>query len=159
MPFVSKLIEKAVAIQLKTYLLNNNLNELKQSAYKCGHSVLFSRLKVMSGLSGNVLDWFKSYLGQRTQRVSVHDVLSDPICLLCGVPQGSVLGPLIFTLYTRPLGMIAQKYGVGYHFYADECLVWQVPLCGTGYRRKLEINHHLKVLNYCLKHICLRLLK
>ena len=84
------------------------------------HGVLFSRLKVMFGLSGNVLDWFKSYLGQRTQRVSVHDVLSDPICLLCGVPQGSVLGPLIFTLYTRPLGMIAQKYGVGYHFYADD---------------------------------------
>jgi hypothetical protein len=62
------------------------------------HSVLFSRLKVTFDLSGNVLDWFKSYLGQQAQRVSVHGFLSDPICLLCGVSQGSVFGPLIFRL-------------------------------------------------------------
>ena len=49
------------------------------------YSLLFSQLKVMFGLSGNVLDWFKSYLGQCTQRVSVHDVLSHPICLPLGM--------------------------------------------------------------------------
>jgi len=72
------------------------------------HNVLFSRLKDMFGLSDKVLEWFRSYLEQRSQRVSVHGILSDIQILLYGVPQGSVLGPLVFTMYTRPLGIIAQ---------------------------------------------------
>jgi len=74
----------------------------------------------MFGLSGKVLGWFRSYLKERSQKVSIQDALSDVLCLLFGVPQGSVLGPLIFTMYTRPLGIIARRYGVGYHFYADD---------------------------------------
>ena len=60
------------------------------------HNVLFSRLKDMFGLSGKVLEWFRSYLEQRSQRVSVHGILSDIQVLLSDVPQGSVLGPLVF---------------------------------------------------------------
>ena len=71
------------------------------------HNVLFSRLKDMFGLSGKVLEWFQSYLEQRSQRVSVHGILSDIQLVFSGVPQGSVLGPLIFTMHTRPLGIIA----------------------------------------------------
>ncbi|KAK2156513.1 hypothetical protein LSH36_211g01021 [Paralvinella palmiformis] len=70
------------------------------------------RLKDMFGLSGRVLEWFRTYLEQRSQRlerVSVHGILSDIQFLLSGVPQGSVLGPLVFTMYTRPLGIIAQR--------------------------------------------------
>ena len=72
----------------------------------------FSMLKDMFCVSGNVLRWFQSYLEQRSQRLSVHGMISDLQILLSGVPQGSVLGPLVFTMYTRPLGIIAQRYGV-----------------------------------------------
>jgi len=75
------------------------------------HNVLFSRLKDIFGLSGKVLEWFRSYLEQCSQRVSVHGILSDIQFLLSGVPQGSVLGPLVFT---------AQRYGDKYHLYADD---------------------------------------
>jgi len=71
------------------------------------HNVLFSRLKDMFGLSAKVL-WFRSYLEQRYQRVSVHGILSFVQFLLSGVPQGSDLGPLVFPMYIRPLGIIAQ---------------------------------------------------
>jgi len=73
------------------------------------HNVLLSKLKDMFGQSGKVLEWFRSYLKQR-----FHGILSDIQFLLSGVPQGSVLGPLIFIMYTRPLGIIAQQYGVKY---------------------------------------------
>ena len=62
------------------------------------HNVPFSRLKDMFGLSGKVLKWFRSYLEQCSQRASVRGILSDVQFLLSGVPQGSVLGPLIFTV-------------------------------------------------------------
>ena len=52
--------------------------------------------------------------------MSVQGALSDVLCFLCGVPQGSVLGLLIFTMYTQLLGIIARQFGVGYHCYAAD---------------------------------------
>ena len=83
-------------------------------------NVLFSRLKHMFSLSGKLLEWFRPYLEQRSQTVSVRGILSDVQFLFSGVPQGSVLGPLVFTMYNRPLGMIAQRCGIKYHLYADD---------------------------------------
>ena len=62
------------------------------------HNVILSRLKEMFGLSGIVLEWFRSYLKQRSQIVYVHGILSDVQFLLSGVPQGSVLCPLVYTM-------------------------------------------------------------
>ena len=84
------------------------------------HSVLFRRLKHDFGLSGKVLNWFKSYLSYISQVVSIRDAVSEVIYLLFRVPQGSVLGPLVFVMYTRPIGLIARKHGVQFHLYADD---------------------------------------
>ena len=59
------------------------------------HSILFHRLYECYGINGLALSWFKSYLSDRTQSVKVGSVLSHPMDLKFGVPQGSVLGPLL----------------------------------------------------------------
>jgi len=55
------------------------------------------------GIQGKTLDWFKSYLTHRTQRCSVDGYLSDFTTLKCGVPQGTILGPLLFLIYINDL--------------------------------------------------------
>ena len=67
------------------------------------HETLFQRLKDRYGICGTVLKWFISYLEQRQQAVVVGDTVSDTFPLPWGVPQGSVMGPLDFVLYTGPL--------------------------------------------------------
>ena len=84
------------------------------------HAVLFSRLENMFGLSGCVLQWFRSYLPRRSQSVLIHEAISQALCLLLGVPQRPVLGPQIFIIQTRQIGVIAAKHGVKFHLYAGD---------------------------------------
>ena len=72
------------------------------------HSILFHRLYECYGINGLALSWFKSYLSDRTQSVKVGSVLSHPMDLKFGVPQGSVLGPLLFS--TQFNYLISQGY-------------------------------------------------
>ena len=68
-----------------------------------------------------VLDWFKSYLCDRYQCIKFGSVLSNAKRLLYSVPQGSVLGPILFSLYTTPLSKVIQNHpGICFHFYADD---------------------------------------
>ena len=68
-----------------------------------------------------VLDWFKSYLSDCWQCDKIGSILSDAKKLLFGVPQGSVLGPILFSLYTTPLSKVILNHpGIGFHFYADD---------------------------------------
>ena len=83
------------------------------------HDILIRRLHTTFGCSGTVLDWFTSYLSFRTQSVLVGHA-STPSALKCGVPQGSVLGPLLFTLYTQFLSTVICQSGHSYHFFADD---------------------------------------
>ena len=83
------------------------------------HSILLTRLQNWFGLNGLSIDWFSSYLSLRSQAVSINDSISAFSTLSCGVPQGSVLGPLLFTLYTTPLGSVISKNSLKYHLYAD----------------------------------------
>ena len=83
------------------------------------HGILTNRLHTTFGFSGKVLDWFTSYLTCRTQSVFVgHE--STPSALKCDVPQGSVLEPLLFTLYMQSLSNVICKSGHSYHFFADD---------------------------------------
>ena len=157
--FLSKLIEKIVAIQFVDHLRKNGLFDPFQSAYKKGHStetallkvqndlfididnsnvsvlvmldlsaafdtidrnVLLNRLQDNYGITGNALKWFRSYLSNRSQSVIIDDAMSEPKLLKYGVPQGSVLGPLLFTAYMAPLKNVINKYGLRYHCYADD---------------------------------------
>ena len=71
------------------------------------------------GITGKTLFWFSTYLEDRTQRVQVKTTTPDHVPLKCGVPQGSVLGPVNFTLYTALIQRIIRKHGVKHHKYAD----------------------------------------
>ena len=69
------------------------------------HSSITNLLSTWYGIDGIALDWFVSYLSDRKQKVKLMDCLSSPAEVACGVPQGFVLGPLLFTLYTTPLAI------------------------------------------------------
>ena len=84
------------------------------------HQVLPLRLETRIGIKDKALSWFRSYLMNRTQYVCIQGVKSSGKRLNCGVPQGSVLGPDLFSIYTLPVGDIVRKYGLCHMFYADD---------------------------------------
>ena len=84
------------------------------------HSILLHRLEHDFGVSGTALQWFSSYLTNRSQSVVVNGLLSDPSLISSGVPQGSVLGPVLFVIYTTPLSAVIQTHSVLHHSYADD---------------------------------------
>ena len=72
------------------------------------------------GVNGTAAAWFESYLTSRTQFVRVNDCRSTQRSLERGVPQGSVLGPLLYLLYTSPIADIIKFHKLQYHLYADD---------------------------------------
>ena len=86
--------------------------------------ILLQRLHLRFGVKGSAFDWFSSYLRSRSQSVFINGCKSSEITLTCGVPQGSILGPILFTIYTSPLGDIIRKYNLSYHLYADDCQLY-----------------------------------
>ena len=85
------------------------------------HDTLLDSLSSWFVVGGVVLDWFKSYLSDHVQCIKIGSILSDAKKLLCGVPQGSVLGPILFSLYTTPLSKVIQNHpGISFQFYADD---------------------------------------
>jgi len=77
-----------------------------------------------SGIRDTALALFRSYLSQRTQSVVVNQSISHSVPLLFGVPQGSVLGPVLFTIYTSSLSSLLGAHGVLHHFYADDTQIY-----------------------------------
>jgi len=84
------------------------------------HETLLSRLSSDFGIQGNVLSWIRSYLSGRTTSVCVDGTSSVKFELRYGLPQGSIMGPQQFLLYTTPIGKILRKYGIKFHLYADD---------------------------------------
>ena len=156
---LSKTLERVVLMQLSSFLIENNLHDQYQSAFRANHSVesatlkiqndllqamdkgkvsllvlldlsaafdtvdhatLFNRLNTRIGIDGVALDWFKSYLNDRSQFVRINDSISPNVSLDYGLPQG----PVLFSLYTTPLGEIIRHHGLSYHCYADDTQIY-----------------------------------
>ena len=120
--------ETAVLSVLNGLLLNADerfvsliaLLDLSAAFDALDHSILLKRLEMTFGIRGSVLSWFASYLSDRTWSVVVDGMLSSPAPLVCGVPQGSVLGPALFTLYSQPLSDVIASHDCDFHKYADD---------------------------------------
>ena len=106
--------------------INNNsyvillLLDLSAAFDTVDHRILLDRLSKRFGIVDNTLDWFRSYLSDRHQVVKVNESQSSRRELRSGVPQGSVHGPILFLLYTSPLGDIMRYHQVKFHLYADD---------------------------------------
>jgi hypothetical protein len=84
------------------------------------HDTLLRRLKCSFGIGSTALRWFSSYLKGRTMQVIIHETVSELFELHCSVPQGSILGPRLYTQYTQFVGLLARIVLLCYHGYADD---------------------------------------
>ena len=85
------------------------------------HNILLQRLNDIGIKDRSVLEWFRSYLKDRTTSIKVNNYISPhPRDVVYGVPQGSVLGPALFNTYCIPLGNVIRRHNISYHMYADD---------------------------------------
>ena len=84
------------------------------------HSTLQSILNTDFGITGTALNLIQSYLSDRNQFIKIGNFASSSVPCHTGVPQGSVLGPLLFTAYISPIGRLVSSFNVRYHCYADD---------------------------------------
>lgn len=160
LPTLSKLLERIVCEQLRSYLQRNDILPPLQSGFRkhystatalsrvtsdvaraiddskvtflvlldyskafdiVDHDLLVSKL-IYYGCSGPTLEWFSSYLDGRMQQVKFSGVLSSKLKLSRGVPQGSILGPLLFSIFTADLPKVILRSN--HHLYADDTQIY-----------------------------------
>ena len=84
------------------------------------HSILLHRISSWFGIADSALTWFETYLTSRSFSVLTSGFASPPYPLSCGVPQGFVLGPILFNMYTTPLSTLISSRSLNHHLYADD---------------------------------------
>ena len=90
------------------------------------HQILLQRLRDRYGVHDDALSWCSSYLSDRRQSVAIGDKVSATRVTTCSVPQGSVAGPFMFTIYTAPLEQLVVSYDVETMIYADDTQLYIV---------------------------------
>ena len=148
--FITKILEKVLSDRLQAHIKNNHLSNPLQSAYMKHHSTESALLKVHNDIinsmdkdevtaltlldlsvafntidhatSGQGQILFSSYLQNRHTAAKNKNSLSDKVTLSNRVPQSSVLGPVLFTLYTTPLSTIIPSFDINHHLYANDIL-------------------------------------
>ena len=108
------------------------------------HDILLKRMEGRFGVSEVALDWLRSHVTGRKQFVKLGRHTSSTVECTSGVPQGSVLGPILFTLYTAPVGDVITSHGVGYHQYADDTQLFYALSAS-------EIDSKLTIIEDCSK--------
>ena len=88
------------------------------------HSILLQRLHDRFGICNTALEWIHLFLMDHNQKVVLDDLESDPVALTFGITQRSVLSPILFTIYTSPLGDLCRHYLVEFQPYADDQQVY-----------------------------------
>ena len=99
--------------------------DIAKAFHTVGHNLLVNKLSQF-GLTGNILQWFKNYLTGRQQRVLLNGVISDTLPISSAVPQGSILGPLLFLIYVNDLPSSISSPSVGISLFADDTKCFSV---------------------------------
>ena len=95
--------------------------DLKKAFDTVNHNIMLQKL-AMYGMGPVCVSWFENYLAGRTQMTKVNDVLSDTRIVSCGVPQGSILGPLMFIIYINDMDKVISDCSVS--LYADDTALY-----------------------------------
>ena len=84
------------------------------------HDILLDRFRIRLGLGGSAIKWLREYHTHRTQTTVINSARSKPRSLDFGAPQGSIMGPEDYKVYTLPVGEITRKHDLIFHGYADD---------------------------------------
>ncbi|KAK3552574.1 hypothetical protein QTP86_016927 [Hemibagrus guttatus] len=133
---VTKKLHAARSAKLSSVLILLNLSAAFDTV---NHNTLLSTLRSL-GICGTTWEWFASYLDCRSYQVTWKGLTSAPRRLSTGVPQGSVLGPLLFSLYTHSFGKAISSHGFSYHCYADDTqLIFSFPPSDTTASARISV--------------------
>ena len=87
--------------------------DLSKAFNTVDHQILIKKLQYY-GIDGTALEWFKSYLSNRKQYISSQEISESCLDIVCGVPQGSILGPFIFLIYVNDLFKSVKPFNRSY---------------------------------------------
>jgi len=105
------------------------------------HDIFLNRLNNRFGMGGAVQSWYKTYLKDRTTRVTVNHEFSVDHVLKYSLPQGSIIGPQGFTMYISPVGDVIRSYGISFHAYADDIQLYTEFNPKSDEDRQLVLNN------------------